>query len=100
MLGFTVDMARFPEDHLTVIVLANTPECWSTSMAFEIADLLLGTTATPQHAASAAGGIRLSEEKLRGLVGNYWDNRSNHFRRVTLRGRIFSWTQEKAVDRG
>ncbi len=41
MLGFTVDMARFPKDHLTVIALANTPERWSTSMALGVADLLL-----------------------------------------------------------
>jgi CubicO group peptidase (beta-lactamase class C family) len=86
MLGFTVDMARFPNDHLTVIALANTPERWSTAMAFEVADLLLRTPAPPQHAPPPPGGISCSEEKLRRLAGSYWDYRSNHFRRVTLRG--------------
>lgn len=65
MLDFTVDMARFPKDHLTVIALANTPERWSTSMAFEVADLLLRPPAPPQHAPPPPGGISLSEEKLR-----------------------------------
>jgi CubicO group peptidase (beta-lactamase class C family) len=41
MLGFNVDMVRFPDEKLTVIVLGNSQDASVTGLAFDVADRLL-----------------------------------------------------------
>lgn len=84
MLGFTVDMARFPDDDLTVIALANTPEVSSTAMAFRVADLLLGND-TPATAPAEIPNEVVAAD-LEGYVGTYWSAEGNFYRRVFVRG--------------
>jgi hypothetical protein len=83
MLGFTVDMMRFPDERLTVIALANTFEEWSTTMAFRVADLFLPDRSESEPRRPPA--IPISEDALRGYTGYYWSRDRNFYRRVELR---------------
>ena len=85
MLGFTVDMMRFPGQRLTVIALANVFEEWSTAMAFRVADLFLPD---PDDSAAATApsppGVTIATGALRRYAGYYWSAADNYYRRVRL----------------
>jgi len=85
MLGFTVDMMRFPDQHLTVIALANVFEEWSTAMAFRVADLFLPQPPkVTDPSGPTARRIPMDPSALRSYAGYYWSAASNYYRRVRL----------------
>lgn len=84
MLGFTSAMAQFPEDDLTVIVLANTPEVPSVTMTRRIADLLLFDGPRPAAPTSAEAPRAADAASLRQYIGTYWCAEANFYRRVRL----------------
>lgn len=87
MLGFDVDMIRFPDQRLTVIVLGNSRDNWSTSLAFAVADRLLpAKRPSPRMNKSAViSTFKLSPDELRRFVGSYAVRDLNSRRVIELR---------------
>ena len=75
MLGFQADMVRFPEERLSVIVLANTPERWVTGLAYQVADALLGPSARRQQDRKEEAAVHADQGTLRLYVGQYWNRK-------------------------
>ncbi|MEQ1781518.1 MAG: serine hydrolase [Hyphomonadaceae bacterium] len=67
--GFATDMARFQDDGLTVIALANLESARSTRLATEIARIWLGVPAPPPPAAIVP--VTVAPEVLDRYVGVY-----------------------------
>ncbi|MBW8185698.1 serine hydrolase domain-containing protein [Shewanella nanhaiensis] len=82
--GFKSNLIRFPEQKLSVIVLANREDAYSTGLAHQVADLYLS-----QHFKKEVGSelefIELNAEQLKGLPGHYWSGDRNDSRHVYIK---------------
>lgn len=91
-VGFRAEMIRFPEEQLSVIVLANRADARPSRMAYQVADLFLSpkpTTATEnaneEPAATFEKPIQLSKKKLSVFEGTYWNDNRKFSRKLELR---------------
>jgi CubicO group peptidase (beta-lactamase class C family) len=73
MLGFNVDMIRFPDQRFTVIVLGNSQGPWITGLAFDVADRLLPPNPSlhPTAPKESPSPVPLTTEELKKLEGTY-----------------------------
>ena len=46
-MGFRTAIQRFPDDHLTIVLLSNRADLNPSELVLKIADLYLGTTTKP-----------------------------------------------------
>ncbi|GAB3429895.1 beta-lactamase family protein [Massilia solisilvae] len=72
--GYASQMSRFPEQHFTVAVLANTPGVSPTVMARRIADIYLGAELAPKAApadSAMPAEIALDPARLDAFLGYY-----------------------------
>jgi CubicO group peptidase (beta-lactamase class C family) len=71
--GYATQMSRFPAQHFTVVVLANTPDVSPVAMTRRIADIYLDGQLAPKPVAATQfpEEIKLDEEKLERLAGFY-----------------------------
>lgn len=83
MLGFRVDMIRFPSEKTSIVLLGNAAYLDPTGDALAIADILLGLS--PEASSpyvpkipEASPGIKLSA-----LAGHYWTDDFNHYRVIS-----------------
>lgn len=83
MLGFRVDLVRFPEQQLSIIALANSAYSNPTRKILEIADLIL-----PSNKAKAQQRQPVQTKKsaldLKALTGYYWTDEANYFRHISM----------------
>ncbi|MEM1126646.1 MAG: serine hydrolase domain-containing protein [Bacteroidota bacterium] len=81
MLGFTVDLVRFPEERLSVIVLGNHFAAWSTALAYQVAGFLLeelpASPSTPPPTVAPAA-------ELAAYAGRYESTARNFYRRLVI----------------
>ncbi len=73
MLGFNVDMVRFPDQRLTVIVLGNSQDAYVTGLAFDIADRLLPAKQALNSKPSMvpASQVTLTSDESKKYEGSY-----------------------------
>jgi len=88
--GYRSDMTRFPEQHFSVAVLCNYSETSPSTLARSVADLYLAqdlkAPESPAGGSAAQGaGITLTEERLAGLQGLYWDRDDDRFLKTYLK---------------
>jgi CubicO group peptidase (beta-lactamase class C family) len=88
MLGFNVDMVRFPDQRLTVIVLGNSQDAYVTGLAFDIADRILPTKAAPDGSLATVvpRAISFSEDELKKYEGTYAIREFNNRETIKLEG--------------
>ncbi|HEY69212.1 MAG TPA: serine hydrolase, partial [Anaerolineae bacterium] len=91
--GYSSWMVRFPELHLSVVVLFNHFLWDMQGYAFRVADLFLEERAVPEHPAKqeqateqAPATVELRPDQLRGKVGSYYNDARVAVRKVTLEG--------------
>jgi len=82
MLGFTVDLVRFPEEELSVIVLGNHFDAWSTSLAYQIAGFILDKPEPLVHRSIESVPLTMAEQER--YEGYYASNDRNFYRRVII----------------
>ena len=94
MLGFRVDMGRFPEEKLTIIALANSAYSHPTGKIREIADILLpvaNNNITKQSKVPAKAVKIANPSKLAAYEGYYWSHDMNGFRHIAYRDGKLYW---------
>ncbi|XLS27801.1 serine hydrolase domain-containing protein [Flavobacteriaceae bacterium M23B6Z8] len=89
MLGFRVDMVRFPEIKTSFILLGNSAYLDPTGDILKIADIWLDAhfaeiPATTQKKTETSE-IKVAPETLTTYTGYYWTDEANYYRRITLR---------------
>ncbi len=87
MLGFRVDMVRFPTLKTSIILLGNSAYLNPTGDALKIAEFLLKDAFeedTPLDSSKDAAPVSLSSSVLSQFSGYYWTDQTNYFRRTTL----------------
>jgi CubicO group peptidase (beta-lactamase class C family) len=72
--GYASQMARFPDQHFTVVVLANSPDVSPTAMMRKIADIYLAHELAPKPVAVAKRfpvEVKLEQAQLDAVAGYY-----------------------------
>jgi CubicO group peptidase (beta-lactamase class C family) len=72
--GYASQMARFPDQHFTVVVLANSPDLSPTAMMRKIADIYLEHELAPKPVATPKqfpAEVKLERAKLEAMAGFY-----------------------------
>lgn len=72
--GYASQMSRFPDQHFTVLVLANSPNVSPTAMTRRIADIYLDHELSPKQVATAKpllAEVKLEQAKLEAVAGYY-----------------------------
>ncbi len=87
MLGFNVDMVRFPDEKLTIIVLGNSQDAWVTQLAFDVADRILPAKPAPVESAAAVipQAIAFDAGDLRKYEGTYAIQEFNNRETIKLK---------------
>lgn len=87
MLGFRVDMVRFPELSTTIILLGNSAYLDPTGDALKIAEILMNNSfkdKKPSDTEQETSTVKVPSYILSKFSGYYWTDQTNYFRRVTL----------------
>lgn len=86
MLGFRVDLVRFPDSELSIIILGNLSNLWSTYDAQKIADILLKDTFEnyTQPEKEEVYSVQKQSQDVSQLAGYYWTDETNYFRRISF----------------
>ncbi|MGD8815260.1 MAG: serine hydrolase domain-containing protein [Anaerolineales bacterium] len=91
--GYSSWMVRFPELHLSVVVLFNHFLWDMQAYAFKVADLFLEAKETPEQLAKPdepkeemLEPVVLRVEELKGMVGSYYNDARVAVRKITLDG--------------
>lgn len=87
MLGFRVDMVRFPELNTSIILLGNSAYLDPTGDALKIAEIIMNDSfqdKKPSDIEKEISTITVSPDNLFQLSGYYWTDQTNFFRRITL----------------
>lgn len=89
MLGFRVDMVRFPEQKTSVVLLGNSAYLDPTGDALKVADIVLKENLIADKITDndkiQVPSFKVLPEILEKRVGYYWTDEMNYYRRVTLR---------------
>ena len=83
MLGFRADLVRFPEEELSIIVLANNSIINSTGKAFEVADFYLPSKTENAIENAPSEFPPIPKEYADQLIGKYFSDDLNMWRRIT-----------------
>ncbi|MEO1484554.1 MAG: serine hydrolase [Bacteroidota bacterium] len=90
MLGFRVDMVRFPDEKVTIILLGNSAYLNPTGDALKIADVLLEGTfdkERPQESSEPreyVKDVQVPKSISEARVGYYWTDETNYYRRISF----------------
>lgn len=87
MLGFRVDMVRFPELETTIILLGNSAFLDPTGDALKIAEILLEESFEGEESIDKkieAAATIIPHQILSDYTGSYWTDQLNYFNRITL----------------
>lgn len=85
MLGFRVDMLRFPDHGTSIILLGNSAFLDPTGESLKIAEIVLPNSfKTPESIEnSSPSEVQASHEILKELPGHYWTDQTNYWRRIS-----------------
>lgn len=87
MLGFRVDMVRFPELKTTIILLGNSAYLDPTGDALKIAEILMNDSfddKKPSDTEQETSTVSVPSHILSKFSGFYWTDQTNYFRRITI----------------
>jgi CubicO group peptidase (beta-lactamase class C family) len=90
--GFRAGLLRYPDQRLTVVVMANRADVLGESLAQNVADLYLADTYTekPTEAALEEKPVEVSVEKLQACAGLYYSKKERATHRLFYRdGTLF-----------
>ncbi|MFY0690043.1 MAG: beta-lactamase family protein [Cyclobacteriaceae bacterium] len=90
MLGFRVDMVRFPEIKTSFILLGNSAFLDPTGDILKISDIWIEEKLTEEkdlitYQQNESRAIMLKSDDLQKYEGYYWTDQSNYYRRITYR---------------
>jgi len=88
--GYRANVVRFPDEGLSVVVLANVSVAQPGALAMQIADLYLADRYTEPGDRGAGGGagveepkiVEISAEELERVTGLYWNADESYSRRI------------------
>jgi len=75
--GYTSEMLRFPDKQITIIILTNCSNISPTTLAFNVADVLLTKEVDIQSPYNTGSFLPLQEEKTDSFLGTYYDSECN-----------------------
>lgn len=87
MLGFRVDMVRFPKYKTSIILLGNSAFLDPTGDALKIAEILLEDTfdfKIKEKPLKEKSAIQLTKKELTHKTGVYWTDQTNYWRRISI----------------
>ncbi|RZS93821.1 serine hydrolase domain-containing protein [Aquimarina brevivitae] len=93
MAGYRAEMLRFPEQHFSVIILANRSDARPTEMAYEIADIFLEKEYLPAKNTGEQSNptmtkkksiLNLPHKELKKFEGRYWNAREGISRTLRI----------------
>jgi CubicO group peptidase (beta-lactamase class C family) len=84
MLGFSVDMVRFPDEKFTAIVMSNSYKDFPTYLAYKISDIYLGVNKVKPDAGTKKKPkfLKLKRDEVSNYAGNYWNVNKNYYNRI------------------
>jgi len=100
-VGFRADMLRFPDQGLTIIVLANRGDADPTSKAYQVADILLEdrfkdeAESGSKQTDSREKVKKVSLKELEQFCGSYWDSESYTSRKIYLKNDTLRYYRNK-----
>ena len=90
MLGFRVDMVRFPNEKTTIILLGNSASLNPTGDALKIAEVVLEGTfdiEEPKESFEPKGNdkdVQVLKSISEARAGYYWTDETNYYRRISF----------------
>lgn len=87
MLGFRVDMVRFPELKTSIILLGNSAYLDPTGDALKIAEIVMNDSfedKKPLDTEQETSTVKVPSHTLSQFSGYYWTDQTNYFRRITI----------------
>ncbi len=101
--SFRTHLSRFPDNNLSVIVLANRSDANATSKLYEVADVFLPQQANDARGTKAAGNetrnpVKLNAEELSKFTGFYLNNRDNSLlSRVIIQDGVLQYSESSSA---
>ena len=86
--GYRSDMIRFPEQHFSVAVLCNFADTDPSSLAHQVADIVLAKdlrAPAPAPAKETANGAAMTTEQMAAIAGMYWGREEDDFEKVQVK---------------
>jgi CubicO group peptidase (beta-lactamase class C family) len=95
--GYRSDMTRFPEQHFSAAVLCNFADINPSSLARQVADILLArelkvSDSTPDQEPAKATEITLTAGQMASVSGTYWNRENDTFQKIWVREGKLLWT--------
>ena len=87
MLGFRVDMVRFPDHETSIILLGNSANLDPTGDALKIAEIIMNGSfedEKPLYFEKETTKMAVTADYLSEFLGYYWTDQTNYFRRITM----------------
>jgi CubicO group peptidase (beta-lactamase class C family) len=84
MLGFSVDMVRFPNEKFTAIVMSNSFKDFPTYLAYKLSDIYLGLNNVKQESITNNNEVflKLKPNELAIYAGNFWNISKNYYNQI------------------
>ena len=86
--GYRSDMIRFPEQHFSVAVLCNFADTDPSSLAHQVADIVLAKdlrAPAPAPAKETANAAAMTTEQMAAIAGMYWGREEDDFEKVQVK---------------
>lgn len=86
--GYRSDMIRFPEQHFSVAVLCNFADTDPSSLAHQVADIVLAKdlrAPPPAPAKETANAAPMNTEQMAAIAGMYWGREEDDFEKVQIK---------------
>ena len=86
--GYRSDMIRFPEQHFSVAVLCNFADTDPSSLAHQVADIVLAKdlrAPPPAPAKETANAAAMTTEQMAAIAGMYWGREEDDFEKVQIK---------------
>jgi len=79
--GYRTDVVRFPEHDLAIAVFCNLSNMRPAVLSRQVAEIILG----PGVFSPLPVAMEMAEAELKALVGNYWNEKTDDVRQITLK---------------
>jgi CubicO group peptidase (beta-lactamase class C family) len=86
--GYRSDMIRFPEQHFSVAVLCNFADTDPSSLARQVADIVLAKdlrAPAPAPVKETANAAPMTAEQMAAIAGMYWGREEDDFEKVQVK---------------
>lgn len=82
--GYRSHLLRFPDQKFGVACLCNYGGINPGAMAYQVADIYLGSQLAPTPERARPAGIELAADELKSKVGAFWEGRSEELVRISI----------------